>query len=361
VCLPGPGLEVASYDAIEEAESDRWKREQVARSKMNPFECGSLPMVTSFPEPILRDFLMDADITGPVAGGSWAAWWNEHREQLSAEQTARVWEAADKVRFFDSTEEQDSPELHAVVDVVWDYREGVHVADWDGGELVRVCRWKERAGEVARGRSQHLRASHAGAAPFANCRPCNVPDPFLAGSVRLAGVEQMPFSEALTIPFDDTCEILPPLDPLRGGLQSRNGRVFVVVRLDYTPGANGFRAASAEAGVPVKAFADWERARDYAEELEHVAREWFNPFRLGSTPEELSNPDEDSYDENIYIVSHLLCEMCRSGNLPVPEANDWERWWADHITPLPEMKRESFWRVLDRLQFYVVVSAEFEG
>jgi hypothetical protein len=359
VCLPGPGLEVASFDTIDEAEIDRWKREQVARSKMNPFDCGSLPMVTHFPEPILRDFLMDADVTGPLQGGAWAAWWTKNREQLSAEQVARVWEAVDKVRFFDITEEQESPELHAVVDVVWEFRDGVHVADWDGGELVRVCRWKERAGEVARGRSQHLRVSHADHAPFANCRPSNVPDPFLAGSVRLAGVERMPFSEAITIPFDDSCEILPPLDPLRGGLLNRNGRVFVVVRLDYAPGTNGFRSASAEAGVPVKAFADWEKARDYAEELECAAAAWFNPFRLAATPEELSDRGSESYPR-----SHLLRDMCmmrRAGNVPLPEGEEWEHWWAEYVTPLSEMEREEFWNVLDRVQFYVVVSAEFEG
>jgi len=343
VCFPGPGTTVAEFDFFDDAEHDWGKREAAVRLRINPFDCGPLSAVTSFPDPILRDFLMDASIEPPAPGITWEAWWIANREQLSDEQQARVWQAVDKVRFFEITEEAIGPEVHVVVDVIWEEREGLHVADWDGGELIRACRHMQRAGEIARGRAQQTRMNYAGqrgvdGVAFANCRPCNVTDPFNPGSTRLMRLPQVPFCEVVTIPFDETGESL------------QNERLVVVVRHDYAPGPGIFYGGPASSGVPVKAFAHWNQAVEFVEELRSRAGTWFNPFRLVTTPEAMS------LDGNM----NRFWNICRPLGLALPLDNDWERWWTDHFAALPGNTRDRFWESL-ALRFYSVVSVAFEG
>ncbi|MBA4190057.1 MAG: hypothetical protein C0467_18895 [Planctomycetaceae bacterium] len=355
VCFPGPGTAVAEFEFFDDAEADWGKRESAVRLKMNPFECGPLPMVSSLPDTILRDFLMDTGIEPPAAGIEWDAWWTANREQLSDEQRARVWQAVDKVRFFEITEEAIGPEVHVVVDVTWEERVGIYVADWDGGEVIRVCRHSQRAGEISRGRSQQSRIAVAGrrgvdGPPFANCRPCNVPDPFTPGSTRLLRLPQVPFNEVLTIPFDETRD---------SGPVSQDDRITVVIRRDYASGPLGFRISETDyvsAGVPVKAFADWDLARDHAKELERTARSWFNPFLIASDPRELGGWSPESVRES-------LIQECRGYGipLPAPDCNHAE-WWLNHVSPLPaEFRSLLYWAVFDEVNFYTVMRVEFEG
>lgn len=285
VCFPGPGAEVAAFESFDAAEADRTHREAAVRLKMNPFECGPLPAVTTLPDPILRDFLMDAGVEPPAAGVAWADWWTAAHPTLSDEHRASVWQAADKVRFFEVTEEADGPQVHVVVDVTWEERDGVHVAEWDGGELIRARRSLKWAGEIARGRANQRRITLAGqhavdAAPFADCRPSHVPDPFAPGSTHLLRLPRASFSEVVSIPFDDS-----RYDAIQG---IGEDRVCVVIRHDYSVRPEGaFNEGAAYLGVPVNAFADWDDAANYATELKTQARSWFNPFSLGLLPEQL--------------------------------------------------------------------------
>jgi len=337
VCFPGPGHTVSEFDFFDDAEHDWGKREADVRRKFNPFECGPLPMVSSFPEPILRDFLMDTGIEPPEAGIAWDEWWKANRDRLSDEQRARVWEAGDKVRFFEITEETTDSQVHVVVDPLWEVREAIHVADFDGGVLIRACHHPQRAGEIARGRSQQLRITMSGhvgpdGPPFANCRPSSVPDPFTAGSTRLLRLSQVPFSEVMTIPFDKTRDGGPDLGPPSRGNAPNEQILTVVIRRDYAAGTRGFRISDTDylvAGVPVKAFADWDLARDHARELERTARSSFNPFLLASQPDELGGWSLES-------IREPLLKECRQFGIPLPEPeSDYIEWWQNHISPLP--------------------------
>jgi hypothetical protein len=344
VCFPGPGAEVAGFESFDAAEADRTLREAAVRLKMNPFECGPLPAVTTLPDPILRDFLMDAGVEPPAAGVPWADWWTATRATMSDEHQVRVWRAADKVRFFEVTEEPDGPQVHVVVDVTWEERAGVHVAEWDGGELIRACRSLKRAGEIARGRATQRRITLAGqhavdAAPFADCRPSHVPDPFAPGSTHLLRLPRASFSEVVSIPFEDTD------DP-----RAISGdRVSVVVRHDHAAGQFGFRTTSGDAGVPVGAFTDWEVARGEAREREREARSWFNPFRISAT-----------FAGQMSEESRELEALCRTVGVVFPCDGEAECWWSEGVAVLPEAKRDIIWDWLG-VRFYSVVSVPFDS
>lgn len=361
VCFPGPGAEVAGFESFDAAEADRANREAAVRLKMNPFECGPLSAVSTLPDPILRDFLMDAGVEPPAAGVSWADWWAANRPALPHEHQARVWQAADVVRFFEVTEEPDGPQVHVVVDVTWEERAGVHVAEWDGGELIGACRTLRRAGEVARGRANQRRITLAGqhvvdAAPFADCRPSNVPDPFAPGSTRLLRLPRASFCEVLSIPFDESGDKGPDWGPPPrpvSGFAPRRRQVTVVVRRDYAPTQQGFRASQTDyrtAGVPVMAFTDWDRARDFCRDLERVARCNFNPFNLASETDDYGWWSPES-------IRRPLVEECRGYGIPLPESkcNYWE-WWQEHVLSLPaEFRTLLFWAVFTGIEFYTVM------
>jgi len=355
VCFPGPGTTVAEFDFFDDAEHDWGKREAAMRLKINPFDCGPLSAVTSFPGPILRDFLMDVSIEPPAPGIAWEAWWVANREQLSDEQQARLWQAVDKVRFFEISEAAVGPEVHVVVDVVWEEREGIHVADWDGGELIRACRHVQRAGEIARGRAQQTRMSFASqrgvdGVAFANCRPCNVPDPFNPGSTRLMRLPQVPFSEVLTIPLDETGDaaVLGPFS---------TDRLAVLTCLDYASGPNMFPMIPIDFGVPLKAFLDWEKAGEECARLDRHARAHFNPFSIAHAPELCSQRSDREWTP----VDDLMTKLCRTVGIPECVNNEWYSWWAEYITPLPEAQRDPFWKALNLAPFYSIVSVAFEG
>jgi hypothetical protein len=147
VCLPGETV-VASFETVEEAEADRRVREAAARSKVNPFECGPLRLLTHLPEPVLRDWLQDAgvDPPGPEYGTpGWAEWWHDRHAAMSVVQREKVWEGLDKLRFFDVAEKVDRPVVYAIVGVTWQYNDQWHYSDFDGGPVTEAYRSRERA------------------------------------------------------------------------------------------------------------------------------------------------------------------------------------------------------------------------
>src|SRR5262249_55264011 len=98
-----PGSErVASFGDSHDAEADCRRREEEARRGINPFACGGpLCYLTSLDEGRLRDWMLDAGLTPPEPGfkGGWRVWWDQHHEDMTDLQKAKVWEALDKVRF----------------------------------------------------------------------------------------------------------------------------------------------------------------------------------------------------------------------------------------------------------------------
>lgn len=76
------------------------------RTKENPFENGKqLSDWTSFGAPQFHDWLLDAGLEPPKkkkpSGAEWREWWEAHAKKMTALQRAKVWEALDKVRYYD--------------------------------------------------------------------------------------------------------------------------------------------------------------------------------------------------------------------------------------------------------------------
>jgi hypothetical protein len=106
---------------------DRVERQ---RRDINPFDHGQyLDECTSFPPPILCDWLLESGLTPPEVAWerhTWRKWWSVVAESATELQIASIWQAMDQVRFF------------AVVELNW-------VGDANGAKkgrsayLVRHC------------------------------------------------------------------------------------------------------------------------------------------------------------------------------------------------------------------------------
>jgi hypothetical protein len=98
-------LPEASFRTRAEADAEQARLEQAARERVNPFATGPAPhRQTSMPAGVLRDWLLDADITPPAAGAdsaAWRTWWQAEAKGWTAQQRAKAWEALDKVRFYE--------------------------------------------------------------------------------------------------------------------------------------------------------------------------------------------------------------------------------------------------------------------
>jgi hypothetical protein len=146
VQLPGR-IALQSFGTADEAEAERRDREAETRRRVgNPFRCGpALPYLTSFPEPVFLDWLLDAGLVSPepdAASGrrDWAAWWEAGCGRWSDVRRARVWDGLDKVRFFDVTERPAARTAYAVVRVLWEYNDQWMEPGDEGGDCVRAFR-----------------------------------------------------------------------------------------------------------------------------------------------------------------------------------------------------------------------------
>jgi hypothetical protein len=148
--LPG-ATRLRSYQSRAVAERTRQKRERDARNAVNPFTCGgrALHYQTSLDADRLHDWLLDAGIEPPAraADGSrdWAAWWDKNYLSLSEAQKEKVWEALDRVKFFEVVERPARPLGYAVVRINWHYNDNFYVAEEEGGSTFYVYRDRKKA------------------------------------------------------------------------------------------------------------------------------------------------------------------------------------------------------------------------
>jgi hypothetical protein len=80
-------------------------RAERLRREVNPFDYGpNLDDCTSFPPPILCDWLLESGLTPPENAWewqyTWRDWWLVVAERATELQIARIWQAMDKIRFF---------------------------------------------------------------------------------------------------------------------------------------------------------------------------------------------------------------------------------------------------------------------
>jgi hypothetical protein len=164
VRLPGE-IPVASFDTFEAAEAERRAREQTAQKAVNPFAAGLAPYEqTSMPPGVFRDWLLDAGIDPPQRfndPSAWGKWWDAEAPGWTADQTATVWEALDKARFFRVVERPKRAVGYAVVEVVWGYNDEWYYSDGEGGTLIAVYRNRKRAEAVCAERNEQARREWA--------------------------------------------------------------------------------------------------------------------------------------------------------------------------------------------------------
>jgi hypothetical protein len=147
--LPG-ATRLRSYKSRVAAERDCRRRETAARAAVNPFTCGgpALHYQTSLDADRLHDWLLDAGLEPPAAQDDkrdWAGWWRQTHDRLSEAQRERVWEALDRVRFFEVVERPARPLGYAVVRINWHYNDEFYVAEEEGGSTFVVYRDRNKA------------------------------------------------------------------------------------------------------------------------------------------------------------------------------------------------------------------------
>jgi hypothetical protein len=96
---------VASFDTLEGAEQQQRDLELAAREVVNPFATGPAPHEQTYlPSFALRDWLMEDDVTPPPEGAdtaAWRTWWQVESPLWTADHRALVWDALDRVQFYE--------------------------------------------------------------------------------------------------------------------------------------------------------------------------------------------------------------------------------------------------------------------
>ena len=150
VRLPG-AVTVAEFGDREEAEADRWRRELAVRERVNPFHCGfDLADCTHLPNYAFKDFLLDDSVRpakyDSYARVNWGKWWDTYSPGWNFDRRNRIWEALDKVRFFEVVGRETNRQLFVAVEGARDFRESL--------------RWYRRG--ITRRSSSALRAADLG-------------------------------------------------------------------------------------------------------------------------------------------------------------------------------------------------------
>lgn len=151
--LPGE-VRLASFDSLDLAEIDCALREGEVRARVDPFKCGTTwHALTTFPEPVFRDWLRDGGLLPPEAWNEhvsvpldeWVEWWQRVGHTHSSEEVAHLWTGLNRVRFFEVVERPVSSVAFAVVRVMWEYNDAWYEPGAEGGRTVRAYRSRERA------------------------------------------------------------------------------------------------------------------------------------------------------------------------------------------------------------------------
>jgi hypothetical protein len=155
---------LATFDTPERAEADRARRQGQARLRVNPFECGPVAELSSWPEAVLLDWVQDAGLTPPEpkeGKRDWAAWWQGVAPRAAADQLLKVWEALDRVCFYRVAERPAGPVGHVLLGAYFQstdtlFRNQCLYLEDEGGEVLAVYRTREGAELAGRQMKQRL-------------------------------------------------------------------------------------------------------------------------------------------------------------------------------------------------------------
>lgn len=162
--LPGR-TRLATFATFDEAEKARSEKENAIRQRVNPFTCGgpALHYQTSLDAGRLHDWTLDAGLTPPRATkakpADWAAWWKKNAKSMDDVQREKMWQAFDRLRFYEVVERPERPVVYVVVDVNWSYNDEYWVAQAEGGIVQEAFRDRRRAEEECEGSNDIARSS----------------------------------------------------------------------------------------------------------------------------------------------------------------------------------------------------------
>ncbi|MEZ6140941.1 MAG: hypothetical protein R3B84_10255 [Zavarzinella sp.] len=137
---------IAHYENAADAEADCLQRESAVRAQWNPFWFGTtLHHLTTFPIPILRDWLQDAGLSPPDSTdiADWAKWYEELPR--SPEQTHHLWQGLNRLQFHDVVARDPDKTAYAIMEIVWSYDDQYYHAAHEGGKVQKVYRNREAA------------------------------------------------------------------------------------------------------------------------------------------------------------------------------------------------------------------------
>jgi hypothetical protein len=301
---------LASFDSAEKAEADRARREESARRRLNPFQCGDeLSDLTSYPETVFLDWVQDAGLTPPEAAQGkrdWAAWWDEAAPKAGADQRARIWQAMDRVRFYHVVERPAWAVGYVAVAPIWEESVENTILTDEGGEVLAVHRTMAAAYEEAG------QAGYSDGGDRWNWFPCgwDVLDPETHWLQYLWG--------------HPTCDVVEiDLEGVAEGGKARS--VWLVVRR-----AESIYGLAEQERVPVRGFADRLAAVACRRELEDDFRRRYDVWTLFD-----DRRNEGDYEA--FFAAARRLGMPRGGN------QDSASWWREHGPGLSAEQRQALW------------------
>lgn len=148
--LPG-AVRIQSFTDPDEAWDFQKEEELKARKVVNPFCCGgnALFYQTHLDEERLHDWLLDHNIEPPNlqvdVKKRWQKWYKEQVNTWNDQEFATVWEALDKVRFYQLKEEPMRATVYMIQEIGWIYNDEGYDVSPEGGKTVKAFRNREKA------------------------------------------------------------------------------------------------------------------------------------------------------------------------------------------------------------------------
>ncbi len=350
---------VATFANYEEAVADCRRREEETRWPVNPFRYGGTMFYrSSLDAPRLHDWLLDHDIEPPVRTDErdptpleWEEWWSQNIGTLSETERTTVWEALDKVRFFDVADEPARTKAYVIVQIQFTSDDENYIeADPEGGSIQVTFYEKSKADWHCRQRNAESQAAEADN----DSHDIDYVD--YVGRIGELNGEQMVIDEAI---YFEVLEV--PLEP---GLKSES--LYLVTRAcisdaGYTIDQNGANNGSR---VPLKAFANRADADVYRAELERRAWRTVNPFRLvcaesGWTFLGLFDANDDRLPNGMSEQQIVLAVQKLGLNAPRPvnryDSGDWIGWWDATAPLLSDEQYTEIWDIFSGFRLFEIV------
>jgi hypothetical protein len=363
--LPGTSR-VATFADADAAESERLRLEAEARAVINPFRCGSsLTEQTSLDEGRLCDWLLDHGLTPPGRKPrNWVRWYDNSRSAMDDYQRQKVWEALDRLHFYEVVEGPARPLVFVAVEIEWgcttgtDGRDEFYTGD-EGGKVRHVFR--------TRGEAERFYKSNWSGGWYGNER-------FEMTNRQHLREDPLGLREPVEVWFD---EAGPEYDIVEAEVLDSKGRgevlspsafgakLFVVTRAAFWLEIDGRKFdlhCPAESRVPIAAFTDRARAEAHEAELTRQAWAELSPglvIRHKCLLEYLSTHKESEWIRRLKALGIEL--PAKETGRGMIDKYDWDAWGDSVPAPLSVEGRAAIWSLCDRVRLYDVVEVAPKG